>query len=180
MSGTESEGDVALGAPVDMVILGRVSGIFGVRGWVKVFSHTSPRDGIFEYSPWYLREADSWLECRLLEGRTQGKGLVARIEGYDDCDRTAQLIGCDIAVRRDQLPLLGQDEYYWSDLEGLRVRNLDGAYLGVVSHLVDTGANDVLVVRNARERLIPYVWGQVVKRVELEVGAILVDWDPDF
>ena len=115
-----------------------------------------------------------------MEGKTLSKGIVARIAGYEDRDRTAQLIGRAIAVRRNQLPVLEQDEYYWSDLEGLRVRNLDGADLGVVSYLFDTGANDVMVVRNARERLIPYVWGQVVKRVELEAGGILVDWDPEF
>lgn len=180
MSGAEPEGDVPSDGPDDMVILGRVSGIFGVRGWIKVFSHTAPRDGILNYSPWFLGENGSWLECRLLEGKTLSKGIVARIAGYEDRDRTAQLIGRDIAVRRNQLPVLEQDEYYWSDLEGLRVRNLDGADLGVVSYLFDTGANDVMVVRNARERLIPYVWGQVVKRVELEAGGILVDWDPEF
>jgi 16S rRNA processing protein RimM len=180
MSGIKPDGNAAPDVPADMVIMGRVSGLFGVRGWIKVFSHASPRDGIFDYSPWYLGEANDWRECQLLGGKTHGKGIVARIAGYDDRDRATQLIGCDIAVRRDQLPPLAQDEYYWSDLEGLRVRNLDDADLGVVSHLFHTGANDVMVVRNERERLIPYAWEQVVRRVDLEAGDILVDWDPEF
>jgi 16S rRNA processing protein RimM len=163
-----------------MVVLGRVSGVFGVRGWVKVFSETDPMENILTYSPWYLRVRGAWLERRLLEGKVQGKGIVAHIEGYEDRDRAALLTGSRIGVPRERLPELAHDEYYWSDLEGLEVRTLAGAELGFVSHLFDTGANDVMVVRGERERLIPYLWDHVVKRVDLDSGLLVVDWDPDF
>ncbi len=163
-----------------MVVLGRVTGVFGVRGWIKVHSHTEPLENILNYNPWYLNSAGGWREYRLLNGRRQGKGIVAGIEGYSDRDHAAVLMGCDIAVPRSRLEALGQDEFYWSDLQGLEVITLDGRTLGRVSHLFDTGANDVLVVEGDREYLIPYVWEQVVKSVDLDGGRMRVDWDPDF
>ena len=163
-----------------MVVLGRIAGVFGVRGWVKVFSHTEPRDGILTYSPWTIGEEGGWRERRLLDGKPHGKGIIALLEGCGDRDQAALLVGRDIVVRRDWLPRLEQDDYYWSDLEGVRVQTLEGVELGVISHLFDTGANDVMVVKGERERLIPYLWKQVVKQVDLEAGRMLVDWDPDF
>lgn len=163
-----------------MVVLGRIAGVFGVRGWVKVFSHTEPRDGILTYSPWTIGGEGGWRERRLLDGKPHGKGIIALLEGCGDRDQAALLVGRDIVVRRDWLPRLEQDDYYWSDLEGVRVQTLEGVELGVISHLFDTGANDVMVVKGERERLIPYLWKQVVKQVDLEAGRMLVDWDPDF
>ncbi len=163
-----------------MIIMGRISGLFGVKGWVKVFSHTSPRKGILDYRTWYLKRNGGWQAYKLAAGHAQGKGVVARLEGFDDRDQAAALMGTDIAIKREQLPKLNPGEYYWSDLEGLRVENLEGVDLGVVSHLFETGANDVMVVKGDRERLIPYTKGEAVKEVDLEAGLILVDWDPDF
>jgi len=163
-----------------MVPLGRIAGVFGVRGWVKVHSDTEPRDNILSYSPWYLQQGGDWEPRKLLDGRRQGKGLVARLQGCADRDQAAALMGCLIAVPRDWLPALDPDEYYWSDLEGLRVVTATGAELGRVSQLFATGANDVLVVRGERERLLPFVWNRVILEVDLEGGLIRVDWDPDF
>ncbi len=161
------------------VILGRVSGLFGVRGWIKVFSHTSPRTNILEHQTWYLSHEGGWEEIRLQDGRAHGKGVVALLEGYDDRDRAAELIGTDIAVPRDQLPEAGEGEFYWADLEGLRVRTLEGTVLGRVDHLFETGSNDVMVVKGERERLIPFI-EQVISAVDLDGGFITVDWDPEF
>jgi len=163
-----------------MVVLGRVSGVFGVRGWVKLVSETDPPDNILGYVPWYLRGREGWRACRPLEGKAHGKGMIACIEGCDNRDQAAVLVGSEIAVPRGQLPALNPDEFYWSDLEGLRVQTPDGTELGRVSHLFETGANDVLVVIGERERLIPYLWGQVVLRVDLEADLMVVDWDPRF
>ncbi len=163
-----------------MVVLGSIAGVFGVRGWVKVFSHTEPRDGILAHSPWFIGEEDGWRERRLLDGKPHGKGIVALLEGCSDRDQAALLVGRDIAMGRDRLPRLEQGDYYWSDLEGIGVQTLDGVDLGIISHLFETGANDVMVVKGERERLIPYLWEQVVKQVDLEAGRMLVDWDPDF
>ncbi|MEJ2394632.1 MAG: ribosome maturation factor RimM [Candidatus Thiodiazotropha sp.] len=164
----------------EMLILGRISGLFGVKGWVKIYSHTSPREGILSYKTLYLKREGGWQAFELAAGQAQGKGVVAKLAGYDDRDQAATLIGLDIAIKRDQLPKLDAGEYYWTDLEGLRVENLEGVDLGVVSYLFETGANDVLVVKGERERLIPYTQGMAVKEVDLQAGRILVDWDPEF
>lgn len=180
MSGSGPEEQWSRDRDAVMVLLGRVAGVFGVRGWVKVLSHTEPRAGILAYSSWFIGEGDGWRERRLLDGRPHGKGIVALLEGCGDRDQAALLVGHDIAIGRDRLPRLAQDDYYWSDLEGLEVQTLGGVDLGIISHLFDTGANDVMVVKGERERLIPYLWQQVVKQVDLESGRMLVDWDPDF
>lgn len=163
-----------------VVILGQISGLFGVQGWIKVFSYTDPRENILQYDPWYVRVGDGWREVTLAEGQRHGKTVIARLEGCADRDAAAAWVGHEIGVRRDQLPALEQDEYYWSDLEGLQVETTAGVALGRVSHLLETGANDVLVVRGDRERLIPYVRPDVVVQIDLDAGVIRVDWDPEF
>ena len=165
------------------VMVGRVSGLYGVSGWVKLFSHTEPRLNIVSYDPLYLNlghDDSPYQAFPLSAGKAHGKGVIAKFAGIDDRDAAAALVGSDIAVRRDQLPPLGPGEYYWSDLEGLQVINRDGDSLGVVDHLFATGANDVLVTRNGRERLIPFLTDQVVLDIDLGQRRIRVDWDADF
>jgi 16S rRNA processing protein RimM len=145
-----------------------------------VFSYTRPRDNIVHYRPWYLNREGEWQEHELSEGRQHGKGVVARLAGCEDRDAASRLIGAEIGVRREQLPAAQPGEYYWSDLQGLEVVTLQGESLGTVDHLLETGANDVLVVTGERERLIPFVLGQVVDDVDLARGEIRVDWDRDF
>ncbi len=164
----------------EMVVMGRVAGLFGVRGWLKIHSDAEPREGILDYSPWFIKRAGVWEKHELQAGHPQGKGVVAQLRNFADRDQAAELLGCDIAVRRDQLPELPAGEYYWNDLQGLRVENLDGVELGRISHLIETGANDVIVVTGERERLIPYTRGIAVRRVDLAAGLMIVDWDPDF
>lgn len=163
-----------------LVVLGRISGLFGVQGWVRIFSETQPRENIVTYRPWYVGRPGHMRPMTVAEGRRHGKGVVARLEGITDRDAASALVGAQIAIRRDQLPTLAEDEYYWSDLEGLRVTTVDGVELGVVDHLMETGANDVLVVKGDRERLIPFLRGDVVVDVDLQGGVLRVDWDPEF
>ncbi len=153
-----------------------------MRGWVKIFSYTEPRQNIIDYQPWYLKkEQDAdWVPVQLAEGRQQGKGVVARLQNCDDRDQAYNLMGSEIAIRRDQLPATEPGEYYWNELQGLQVVTVDGESLGTVDHLLSTGANDVLVVKGERERLIPFLTGPVVIEVDLERGEIQVDWDKDF
>ncbi|GAB4290429.1 MAG: ribosome maturation factor RimM [Thiohalomonadaceae bacterium] len=161
------------------IVVGRIAGLFGVRGWVKVYSHTQPLDNILRYSPWLVLRDGQWLPMKPLAGRLHGKGIVAHIEGCDDRDAAAALVGCDIAIVRSQLPRAEAGEIYWADLIGLQVVTLEGVELGVVDHLLETGANDVVVVRGERERLLPYV-EQVIREVDLDSGLLRVDWDPEF
>ncbi len=160
-----------------VVVLGRVSGVHGIRGWVKLFSYTSPRDGILEYSDCRVLQDGGWSETRIVEGRRQGKSIVARFEGIDDRDAAAALIDREIGVLRGQMPEPDEGSYYWSDLEGLRVDGVDGKTIGHVDHLIETGANDVLVVAGSSETLIPFLPDSVVKMVDLDAGVIVVDWE---
>lgn len=166
----------------DMITLGKVSGVFGIKGWIKVFSHTAQRDGILDYSPWLLRVAGQWKPYAILNGQVQSKGIiVAQLEGITDRTQAESLMGCEIAVPREQLQSLRPDEYYWVDLVGLEVMTTTGVALGKVDHLFETGSNDVMVVReDNKERLIPWILEQVIKSVSLEEKRILVDWDPEF
>lgn len=165
----------------ERVILGRIAGVYGVRGWVKVFSETKPRENIFNYSPWQINLNGAWQSVEVVEGKPHGKGLIAQLTSYDDREQARQLVGAEIAVDKEQLPAAEEGEYYWADLVGLKVVTLDGMELGRVDHLLETGANDVLVVvESERERLIPFVQGQYIHQVDLQAGVIRVDWDPEF
>ena len=160
------------------VALGYISAVHGVKGWVKVHSWTRPMEAILDYQPWLLGEDKSLVN--IVGGRKQGKGLVALLPGFEDREQAVKLVGQQIFVGRDQLPAIAADEYYWSDLEGLEVRTTKGEVLGRVERLMETGANDVLVIRGQREHLVPFIQGQYVTRVDLEGGLIEVDWDPEF
>ena len=153
-----------------------------MRGEVKLESWTEPRDAIFRYQPWTLRDAQGReREISGVRGRETGKHVVATFP--DVADRTAAeaLQGLEIHVPRDALPPSRPGEFYWADLEGLRVVTVDGVALGTVSHLFSTGANDVLVARDdERERMIPFVQPQYVTSIDIDAGVITVDWDPDF
>jgi 16S rRNA processing protein RimM len=160
--------------------LGKISGVFGVQGWVKIFSWTDPREGILEYTPWMVHHRGEWREMQVEAGQRQSKMVIAKLAGIDDRDQALLLNGAVIAVPGDRLQRLQQGQYYWRQLEGLKVVNTAGVDLGRVDHLMETGANDVLVVKGDRERLIPYTPGHAVQKVDLEAGVISVDWDPEF
>lgn len=163
----------------DYVVLGRISGVYGLRGWVKVYAETRERADILEFDRWYLHRPDGWQAVKVMTGRLQAKGVIAQLEGVGDCDQARALIGTDIAVRRDELPPAEPGTYYWDELVGLKVVNLEGVEFGTVSHLFETGANDVIVVQGERERLIPYT-RDAVKRVDLKSRVMHVDWDAGF
>lgn len=158
------------------VVVGRIVGVYGVRGWVRVQSYTSPAENVLDYAPWLV----GGRQMQVVTGRHHGAGLAVQLAGIADRDVASTLVGSEITVPRAQLPATAHGEYYWADLIGLRVVNLEGVELGRVDHLFETGANDVLVVRGDRERLIPYVPGQVVQEIRLDDGSMRVDWDPEF
>ncbi len=167
----------------EKIVLGKINGLHGVKGWVKVFSNTDPIEGIVQYSHWFLQlpNTSQWREIKLEGGRRQAKTVIAKLEGYDDRDDAMALVGATIAINVSQLANLGKDEYYWRDLIGLRVVNQQDIELGVVESLFETGANDVLVVKDeAQERLIPWTLGHAVLDVDIEQGVISVELDEDF
>lgn len=162
------------------VVAGRIAGMYGVRGWVRVMSFTDPPDNLLGFPRWRLDGPQGSREVTVLEGRRHGKGLVARLGGVADRDAAAALIGAEVAVERASFDPPEAGHYYWADLEGLVVATVDGTELGRVDHLVETGANDVMVVAGERRRLVPFVAGDVVVEVDLAGGRIVVDWPADF
>lgn len=164
------------------VVLGRISGLSGVSGWVKVHSFTRPIDNILEYSPWYIGEPLT--QYRVESAKPHGKTLVARLKSatgqiVTDRDSAAAFVDCDIAVDRNQMPALSGDEYYWCDLIGCAVTNREDVHLGMVTQMLETGAHDVLVLEAERERLVPFVIGSIVDHVDVAAGTIQVDWPQD-
>ncbi|MGH8558114.1 MAG: ribosome maturation factor RimM [Methylococcales bacterium] len=160
--------------------LGYVSGVYGIKGWIKVYSHTNPRDNILRFPSWLLGADDELKRFSVEEGKWHGKTAVVKLAGIDTREDAARLVGRAIFVERDELPELPENEYYWADLVGLAVCTEDGVSLGLIEDLMETGANDVLVVRGDHERLIPFVQKEIVKLVDLEQRRMVVSWDPDF
>lgn len=167
-------------------MIGRITSVFGVKGWLKVFSYTDPKEGILDYPHWILDLDGKRIPAKLEEGRRQGQGIVVRLKGIDDRDLARTYCGAEVRVSTAELPALPEGEYYWFQLEGLEVVTVDGQCFGKVHHLMETGANDVLVVQatagsiDQRERLIPYLPDQVVQGVDLAAKRMIVDWDPEF
>jgi len=175
-----------------IVELGYVSGLHGVHGWVKLYSLTQPPAAILNFPQLLVaaREnaegaerdrATRWQSRVVREGKSHGRRIIACFEGVVDRDQAAGLIGCKLAVRRSELPRLADDEWYWTDLVGLKAVDAKGAHLGVVSRIFDTGANDVLVIESPRgEILVPFVQGRYVLEIDLAARRIQVDWEPEF
>jgi 16S rRNA processing protein RimM len=163
-----------------IVVVGRVSGAHGVRGWLKIRSYTEPPDNIARYGMWILcRDGREWA-VDVEEVRGQGSVVLAKLRSVDEREQAAELIGADVAVERSRLPRCAPGEYYWVDLEGCEVRTPQGEVLGPVDHLLATGSNDVLVLSGDGERLIPFVMGNVIRSVDLEKRLIVADWSADF
>lgn len=164
----------------ETLVVGKITGVYGIKGWLKVYSWTQPRENIFSYPRLLLGNEGSWREIELEDGKVQGKNIVVKLSGCDTREQAELLKGKELQVYESDLEDLPDGEYYWRDLIGLNVTNREGQVLGVVTRLFETGANDVLVVKGDKEHLIPWVQGQFVKEVDLEAGTMNVDWDADF
>ena len=165
------------------VVLGRISGLFGVRGWVRVFSYTEPREAVLQYKGLLLGRDGDWQSTEVVEGQRHGKSVIAHLKGFDDRDQAATLIGTEIGVDREALPEPDDGQYYWSDLLGSTVVHSDGKELGRIDSILETGAHDVMVVHGGKdgeqERLIPFVKDKVVISVDLKERRVNVDWEWD-
>ncbi|WP_018860668.1 MULTISPECIES: ribosome maturation factor RimM [unclassified Thioalkalivibrio] len=164
----------------ERIRVGRVSGVYGVKGWVRIFSETEPRAAIADFPRLWLRSGAAWRLAEVEAGRAHGPGVVMKFAETADREAAYGLMGAELAIERDWLPPTKDGEYYWADLLGMEVEHQDGTALGHISGFMETGANDVLVVRGDRERLIPWVRDQYVLDVDLEARRLRVDWDPEF
>lgn len=171
----------------DLVTLGKLGAVYGVKGWLKVHSYTDDAESIFDYSPWELSLGGQSRVLKVTDWRRHNKGLIAKFDGVDDREDAQRLVGIEISVALNSLPELEDDEFYWRDLIGMRVVNASGYDMGEVVRMMETGSNDVLVVKanskdafGKRERLIPFVEGDFIKHVDKTTKSIEVDWDPGF
>jgi 16S rRNA processing protein RimM len=159
--------------------MGRIAAPHGVKGWIKVQPLTAETRSLLDYRTWWIGGEAGWQEHAVISGNAQGRTLLAKIEGCDDREAAAVLKGRTVAVPRAALPAVRAEEYYWADLIGLRVVNTAEQDLGRVTAVVETGANDVLVVEDGRERLIPFI-AQVIRGVDPGNGVIRVEWGADY
>lgn len=175
----------------DLLIVGKLAAVYGVKGWIKLYSYTEPMENILAYDDFFIKKpnASEWQPLVIAEGKKHGKGIIIKIDGIDDRDKVGLLTHSEIAITKSSVPALEDDEFYWHQLEGLVVESeYEGKtfILGKVKNLLETGANDVIVVKatedslDKRERLIPYVPEQFIKQIDLTAGKMIVDWDPEF
>ncbi len=168
------------------VTMGRVGGPYGIKGWVKLISFAEPQESILQFRHWQVKLGQNLVDLEMDQSKPHGKGLLAHFVGYDDPESARRLNDVELTVATDALPDLDEEDYYWYQLTGLQVVTISGYVLGKVDKLLETGANDVLVVAattesvDDRERLIPWLPGRVVKEVSLEKNLVVVDWEPDY
>lgn len=163
----------------DLICVGHILGAQGLKGWVRVFSNTSPRANIVNYSPWLVEQDDRVVAIEV-SGREQGKHILARLDGIESRNQAEALTGCKLFIDAAQLPRLEAGEYYWSDLIGMAVETLQAEPLGVVESMLETGADDVMVLQGERERLVPFVMDDIVRTIDLENRRMVVDWSPEY
>jgi len=171
----------------DKIVVGKFGATYGIRGWLKVFSYTDNTESIFDYSPWFVEQGGKWVEYKVESWKRHNKGLVVKLDGLDVREDAQLMTNFEILIDPAVLPELPEDEFYWRDLIGMQVVTGNGYDLGTVSDLLETGSNDVLVVKanlkdafGQKERLIPFLEEQVIKHIDREAQRIEVDWDPGF
>jgi len=168
-----------------LITVGRILGAHGIKGWVRIRSFTDPEEQLFDYSPLYLMQKTKREAFEVEIRKALTKGWSVKLKGVDDRNEAELLKGIDIAMPAATLPELAEDEYYWRDLIGMTVV-CKGIVLGEVDNLLETGANDVLVVRctegsvDEQERLIPFLLDKFVIGVDKMSRVIEVDWDPQW
>ena len=183
--------DLTADLPSELVVIGEISAVFGVKGWLKVHSYTDPIDNILAYDNWWLDKKGQIRQVVIDEARRHSNGIVVHIKDVDDRDIAKEYCKSQIKIPLSAMPELSNDDYYWHQLEGLQVYLQDeagqaGVLVGTVDHLIETGANDVLVVMSesngkseSEEILIPYLLDKVVKSVDIASGTMVVDWQLD-
>lgn len=162
----------------EYITLGKITGFFGVKGWVKLYSHTRPRIGIAEYQQFYAGDKKTPLTFTHIQ--QSGKYIIGCIDGVDSRESAENYLDIELFVARDDLPQL-DNEYYWHELIGLSVINQQGQTLGKITEMMETGANDVMVVHHddGTEHLIPYAISHFVLSIDTDNGEMQVDWELD-
>jgi 16S rRNA processing protein RimM len=162
------------------IILGKLGAVYGIHGWLKINSFTDPVTNIFDYKIWYIKTSQEWQPLNIDKIDIKADKLLAHVVGYDTPEHAKQLTGLDISVHRSQLPSLPADEYYWHDLVGLSVYTLNNDYLGLVVRVINAPAHPLLEIKDQKEHLVPLIFKQFIKTVDLNNQTMIIDWDPEF
>lgn len=164
--------------------IGKIGAPYGIKGWLKIQTYTEFSLNILDYQPWYIAQGNDWEMLNDVKGRLHGQTVIVKFPHIDTPEKARLLTGKIIAVPRDHFPALSKDEYYWTDLEGLSVINKNGEVLGKVIYLMESGAHDVLVIREqekpstkCKEIAIPYLPGKVILKVDLLAQEIHINWE---
>ena len=160
------------------IIVGRLGAAFGIKGWQKCQSFTQPATNLFDYQPWQINIKGDWIVTEYEAYKSHGDGFVVKVPQADEREAARHLANCEIAVDRSQLPELPADTYYWTDLQGLTVVTENGEVLGKIENMLETGANDVMIINAGdKQHAIPFLQGHVVKHVDLVNKTVTVDWE---
>ena len=168
------------------VVLGQIGKVHGIKGWLNLNSFTVPPENILDYSHLTVEIEDNLEILEIDQFRQKADGLIVHFSGYDTPEVARKLIGLKVVLSSNYLPELDDGDYYWHEIEGMEVLNQNGVNFGKIAHLMETGANDVLVVKpgkcsvDDRERLIPYLKGSVITNIDSMNRKITVDWEIDF
>lgn len=162
--------------PDALIPIGKIIATHGIKGHMKLNSYSGNTESLRSIRSVILKFPDGQLrECQLKSFNANSGKFIISLKEFDDIDQLAPMIGCELCVQRSQLPALHEDEYYWTDLIGLTVETIDGTRLGVLKNIFETGSSDVYVVRgNEREYLIPAI-GDVIKKIDLSDGIMVIN-----
>ncbi len=160
------------------IYLGKITGVHGVKGWLKIQSFSSPPENILNYPQWIINNQGEEDFYSIEKGRKQNNKIVVKLEKIDDRNTAESLINSKIQILRSDLPKLPNENYYWSDLVGLSVLNSEEKVIGKIESLIETGANDVMVIKTAKDKrvLVPFVMHEIIKEVNVELNYIKIDW----
>lgn len=171
----------------DTLVIAKIGAPYGVKGWFKVTTYTDEPENVFSYSPWLISQTSGSQSYLVEKWRWHNSGLIVKLQDVDSRDAADSLKNLEVGVTTEQLPPLQEDDFYWRELIGMQVTTEQGYNLGTVSDMFETGANDVLIVKanvndafGQKQRMIPYLYGQVIKSVDKQAQMIEVDWDPGF
>ncbi len=164
----------------EKIIVGKINGFHGVKGFIKVFSESRPREGILDYSRFFMKRQGDWKILEVEVGQKHSKHILLKFKGYDSRDAVEPLLGTELFIERADMPELEDGSVYWTDLYGLKVINHDNVELGIIDDIFETGANDVIAVKSAKgEILIPFSLEYIIMEINLEEGYVQVDWDEE-
>ncbi len=164
----------------EWLLIGKISAAFGIKGWIKILSHTHPKSRIKLYTPWYVCKSSIYESLKIRKIQMHSKNLIAQIDGTHNRNEAEKLLGLGIYIKKSQLPKLADNNYYWYELEGMRVYNVLHVELGVVDYLLSVSVHDVLVIKNKeKEYLVPFI-KPYLKKVNVQKRIIIIDWEEDF